>query len=686
MNSKTKKGSLYRYIGVVYGLIFVLSILLICSIIIYVNYNNQKNSSLSLSKEIVTARAQELGEWLGAFITESKIIASNSIIMSSNKDLIKNELILIAKNFDESHEAASFIDLNGNFLTDKGVTGNVVTREYFKEVIINKKEYYVSNPVISKVSNELISPVAYRVLNENDELVGMYMEPIRLNYLAEVISSIKIGEKGEAWIVDRTGLMMAHPNKDLISKLNVLESDKIGYKGLAEAGQEMIQQKSGNKIITKPDGTRHFLIYASIPNSMGWTMGITISIHDMLKDSITSIKIAAIISAVLLTIVIFLTLLIAGSIVRPIRLISKIAKELSLGNIGLKGIENKTKQNLLKRNDEIRETAESMNELIDYIREKEEIAKKMSDNDFSITPKVVSDTDDFGFSYNNLVKSLNGTLLNIMKNVEQVNSGANQVAQASQSLSQGATEQASSLEEITSSITEINSQAKQNAGNATQASELAKLSMGNAKNGNVQMRELVIAMGEINKSADEIKRIVKVIDDIAFQTNLLALNANVEAARAGKYGKGFAVVAEEVRNLASRSAESVKETTEMVDKSIKNISSGNELVEVTAKQLEEIMESASKVSDLVQEIASASKEQTLGLDQINQGLSQIDQVTQSNTASAEESASAAEELASQAQELKNLVDKFKINENNSKFDDMHNSDIKELESPPDAII
>lgn len=167
-------------------------------------------------------------------------------------------------------------------------------------------------------------------------------------------------------------------------------------------------------------------------------------------------------------------------------------------------------------------------------------------------------------------------------------------------------------------------------------------------------------MSDINSSAEEIRKIVKAIDDISFQINLLALNANVEAARAGKYGKGFAVVAEEVRNLAVRSAGSVQETNRMVNEAIANIGRGNGLVEVTAKQLSEIVEGSAKVATLAEEVATAGKEQAQGLEQITTGLTQIDQVTQSNTASAEESASAAEELSSQSQQLKGMLARFKL--------------------------
>jgi len=307
--------------------------------------------------------------------------------------------------------------------------------------------------------------------------------------------------------------------------------------------------------------------------------------------------------------------------------------------------------------------------VVDPVNETIAILKRMADGDLTaeMTGDFKGDFDVLKTAINDTLGSINDLLGQVTMAVEQVAAGSQQVSQASQALSQGATEQASSLEEITSSVTEISGQTRQNTENAVQMNGLAISARDSAEQGNAQMRELVSAMSDINRSAEQIRNIVKAIDDISFQINLLALNANVEAARAGKYGKGFAVVAEEVRNLAVRSAGSVQETTKMVDEAIANIGKGNGLVDVTAKQLQEIVGGSGKVASLSEEVSTAGKEQSQGLEQISTGLNQIDQVTQSNTASAEESASAAEELSSQSQQLKAMLAKFKLRARETKL-------------------
>jgi len=263
-------------------------------------------------------------------------------------------------------------------------------------------------------------------------------------------------------------------------------------------------------------------------------------------------------------------------------------------------------------------------------------------------------------SVNATIQSLNKLLSQVLNVSDQVVNGSDQVSDSSQALSQGATEQAASLEEVSSSMEEMSSQTKRNADNAEAANKLAASAKQIASRGNEQMKEMLAAMTEINKSAGDISKIIKVIDEIAFQTNLLALNAAVEAARAGIHGKGFAVVAEEVRNLAQRSAQAAKETTGLIEGSVKKTNNGTAIANETAKYFAEIVTGVTKVADLVEEIAVASKEQTFGLEQISQSLGQIDKVTQSNTANAEESAAAAEELASQATDLKQMLTKFSL--------------------------
>ncbi|MEZ7892879.1 MAG: methyl-accepting chemotaxis protein [Candidatus Wallbacteria bacterium] len=259
---------------------------------------------------------------------------------------------------------------------------------------------------------------------------------------------------------------------------------------------------------------------------------------------------------------------------------------------------------------------------------------------------------------NATVNSMNEILLNVRTTVEQVSTGANQVSMASQSLSQSSTEAASSLEEISASMQQINSQAKQNTENAVTANQVSSQAKTSVDEGNAKMNNMLLAMREISESANNISKIIKAIDEIAFQTNLLALNAAVEAARAGKHGKGFTVVAEEVRNLAQRSAKAAKETAEMIENAIARTENGMEMADSTAKVLTEIAGGATKSTDLMGEIAAASKEQMQGIIQISQGLTQLDQVTQQNTATAEEAASASEELSSQAEQLRVLIEKF----------------------------
>jgi methyl-accepting chemotaxis protein len=237
----------------------------------------------------------------------------------------------------------------------------------------------------------------------------------------------------------------------------------------------------------------------------------------------------------------------------------------------------------------------------------------------------------------------------------EANESASQLASASQAIADGASEQAASLEETSASLEEMASMTKRNAEHSQQVHELAKQARGAAEKGAADMADMTTAMGAIKASSDEIGKIVKTIDEIAFQTNILALNAAVEAARAGEAGMGFGVVAEEVRSLSQRSAQAAKETSMRIEAAIAKTSQGVELSSKVSSKLQEILSRARQVDELANEVAGASREQSQGIEQMNLALSQMDKVTQTNAASAEESASVAHEVEMQARQMKETV-------------------------------
>ena len=259
------------------------------------------------------------------------------------------------------------------------------------------------------------------------------------------------------------------------------------------------------------------------------------------------------------------------------------------------------------------------------------------------------------FITRSIVKPINQVIRGLSEGADQVASASSQVTSASQSLAEGASEQAASLEETSSSLEEMSSMTKQNADNANQADNLMKDANQVVAKANNSMSEVTNSMEEISKASEETSKIIKTIDEIAFQTNLLALNAAVEAARAGEAGAGFAVVADEVRNLAMRAADAAKNTSGLIEGTVKKVKDGGELVTKTNEAFIEVAQSAGKVGELVGEIAAASNEQAQSIEQINKAVTEVDKVVQGTSANAEESASASEEMNAQAEQMREFV-------------------------------
>ncbi len=368
------------------------------------------------------------------------------------------------------------------------------------------------------------------------------------------------------------------------------------------------------------------------------------------QKSSTIIMLAVVL--VCIAISVFLGLYISRLIGYPIKKMAEAADKLALGDVDI--------DMQVDSKDEVGQLMVALDKVVEARKEQVRSTKQLAEGDLTVDFKIESEKDTLGKSLSGLVARLSEIMSSIISAADQVASGAGLVSDSSVSLSQGATEQAGTVEELNAALEQVGAQTSKNASSAQTANTLTVEVKKDALEGNAQMAEMLKAMEEISVSSENIGKIIKVIDDIAFQTNILALNAAVEAARAGQQGKGFAVVAEEVRNLAGRSAQAAKETTELIEGSIQKVGAGTKIAHQTAEALEKIVVEVAKAAELIEEIADASTQQAASIQEIGGGVAQVSMVVQNNAATAEESASTSEELSAQAALLKETVSIFKL--------------------------
>ena len=476
------------------------------------------------------------------------------------------------------------------------------------------------------------------------------------------ITPIKIGKNGYAFVADNKGTVFAHPNKSLVMKNNI---NDFAW------GKDIFETEKGVEYYSTGDQEK--MTAYNIEKLTGWAILVCASINDI-NEGVAVIRNTALIGGIIVVVLlgIGLTYLLTKLVIVPVKVIMDFLQRTSLGDTSTSKQYAKDLLKMYKRKDEVGNMTLAAGSLRIYLDKKAREAQTIASGDFTANVAIASKDDTLGRSFTDMKERLNKTLTTMSALIDQVTNGSNQFAAASQSLSSGATQTAASLEEINSSIMDIGSQTKLNAENATTANTLASGSRHTADKGNSDVEEMVVAMVDMQESGQEIAKIVKMIDDIAFQTNLLSLNAAVEAARAGHHGKGFAVVAEEVRNLAGRSAKAAKETADLVDQTVSKLSNGADIAHSTQDSLGSVVVDVVKVADILGEISTASTEQAEGIAQISIGLQQIDQVTQQNTANAEETSAAAISMSAQAQELTNLMSQFKLEQNNLDSLDMTN--------------
>ncbi len=555
----------------------------------------------------------------------------------------------------------------GNIVGADGISifdGNDYSdREYVRQAM--QGNVFVSEPLVSKITGELSIMVAaplYSKGNYGKSIVGVVYFVPRETFLNDIVSAIQIGENSRAYMINKSGDTIADITLDTITVQNIEEETQNdpSLKELAAVHAEMRQGKNGFGEYTSGDN-KMFAAYAPVPDTDGWSIAVTapqINYLASTRDAMV-VNIAVIVVSILISIVVALTL--ALNIGKPMRACVNRMKLLVEGDL-------ETPMPRIKNRDETGVLVRSTEQLVDGLRivinDIRYLLNEMASQNLDVHTQheevYVGSFQDILHSMRNMKVQLNKAMRQVNQSAEGVANASNQLSASAQTLSQGTTEQASSVQELAARISVISEEVKNTASGALDVRSQTHQTGEEVFLCNKKMQDLVEAMGRIQTSSEEIEKILKTIDDIAFQTNILALNAAVEAARAGSAGKGFAVVAEEVRDLAGKSAQAAKNTSELIANSTDAVHIGTEIAQSTADVLYGVVDSIQSVVKSIDRIAEVSNEQSESVEQAAEGINQISVVVQTNSATAEEGAAASEQLSAEAACLKQLVDQFTL--------------------------
>lgn len=591
--------------------------------------------------------------------TQTLSIAADTIISSTKttKDDKIASLTLYKEKLGVKN--VGLIDLNGQAISVSG-DADLSERAYYKKGLAG--EATISEPVTSKQDGTSIIVAARPIFEADGKTVQsiVYISD-DASKMTKIVTQLKLGETGSGFVVNKSGVILAHTNYDYVltnsNFITMAEEDK-SFSDLSTAVKKIISTEKGS-LETKIDSEKNTIAFSAISGSDGWKLAIYAPENDFLGGVIKGSIIIIIISVVLLVVVAFVIILFTNMITKPIISITQRVQELSFGDLDtpMPNVSSKSEIGILYDS-----LSQTVSNLKSYVSDISKNLEKMASGDMTITvdQNYKGNFVPIKKSLENIARSLNSTLSHINVASEQVSIGSSQVSDGSQSLAQGATEQAAAIQQLSASILDLTDQVNENAKSAEQAHEFTLQARTELTHSNQQMEQMVTAMNDINGSSTQISKIIKTISDIAFQTNILALNAAVEAARAGQAGKGFAVVADEVRSLAGKSASAVTDTTILINNSISAVDHGNKIATSTAESLQNAVDVTRKSAELVEKIAEASSSQSRGLSEVSKGIEQISSVIQSNTATAEESAATSEELSGQAASLKGMINKFKL--------------------------
>lgn len=627
---------------------------------IMLNYNSTMSTVEQMMSETAVLAAGRVQQELMAYKNVVMEVGCIPQLSDSDVSLKKKKDIINERVSMHDFQRGNIIGLDGISLFD----GNDYSdREYVRQAL--QGNVFVSEPLISKITGELSIMVAAPLYADGiygSSIAGVVSFVPHETFLNDIVSAIQIGENSRAYMINKSGDTIADITLDTITAQNIEKEAQNNpvLEELAAIHAEMRQGKNGFGSYTSGDD-KMFAAYAPVEDTDGWGIAVTAPQLNYLASTRDAMVINIAVIVIFILISIIIALILAFRISRPMKACADRMKLLVEGDLD-------TPMPKITSRDETGMLADSTASLVEGLRtvinDIGYLLNEMANQNLDVHTRheevYVGSFRNILLSMRNMKEGLSGALRQVNHSAQEVSNASNQLSSSAQMLGQGTTEQASSVQELASRVSIISEQVKNTAKGALDVRGQTRMTGEKVLLCNEKMQNLVEAMQKIQSSSEEIEKILKTIDDIAFQTNILSLNAAVEAARAGSAGKGFAVVAEEVRSLAGKSAEAAKNTSVLIENSTDSVHIGTEIAQNTAEVLLGVVDSIQDVVESIDNIAAVSNEQSEAVGQISEGINQISIVVQTNSATAEESAAASEQLSAEALCLKEMVDQFTL--------------------------
>ena len=634
------------------SLLLVLTVGFLTALTSIFHYQSSIEEAKKNSSYLAASYQQGIDSVLDIYRNQIKITASKSFLTDGKTSAAEQKRLLEEEAQVSGFNYITIADSNGN--NDKG--DQIGDQEFFKQAVNGVT--CISSPLV-KGDTDIVFYIGAPIGSTGKVLYGL----LPYKAFSDELTKIKIGESGYAFVTDKAGKTVIHPDAGNVSNPKdyfELAKQDPSYEPTAKIFKAMMDGKTDTGF-SYYNGVRRLVGYTPLSGPEGWSVAVTTPLTQIEGNVRLTLLMSVITGLLLLAVSILIVRVFAQRITKPILEATQRLERLAHGDLQddvelTKGKDESARLILALHN--------TIRELRSYIMDISHVLNAVANSDLTVTSSVeyMGDFVPIQTALKKILSSLNATLKNIACSADQVGASSAQVALGGQNLAANSTEQAATTESLVSSLETVSSHIKDNAQYTLTIKDMTESAILETRQGDEEMKKLQESMVSIDSSSKKIQEIIHIIDDIAFQTNILALNAAIEAARAGEAGKGFSVVADEVRELAGKSADAAKQTTDLIHSTMESVAQGKRNTESTAVVFEKIVEQTNTIDTLVSKVYQSLKRQADSVAQLEDGMQKISMVTQSNSATAEESAATSEELLSQMQMLKELIMQFQLSD------------------------